>query len=300
MSKPIKAILSLSVVFFVTWLVALNTFKIVNQGEIRLLPKLLLQTEFEPVALDKIYVIALDQAPQRYAQIKKQLDKLSLNHIKFQAVNGYKVGIEDASGNKFYGHDLKNSTATLHSNHSYKILCPSLTINYTPSADSPPFGAGALGCECSHREVWNDIIKNNIKYALILEDDAVFIDDFLFKLEGLLKNAPIQWDIIYLNLREVGSKKFSRFINNKTISKAEKNNLLLSSTTAYILNLNGAKQALANSQNLSSPVDTYLSILVNKGVLTAYKAYHKENIAFEKPSETGSSTIDQMGRRITQ
>ena len=44
---------------------------------------------------DKIYVISLDCTPERYAYVKKQLDKFNLKHERFSAVDGKSITVKD-------------------------------------------------------------------------------------------------------------------------------------------------------------------------------------------------------------
>jgi GR25 family glycosyltransferase involved in LPS biosynthesis len=52
----------------------------------------------------------------------------------------------------------------------------------------------------THLEIWDRITKSSQKYCLVLEDDAVIIDDdFLEKWDKYIKNIPDDLDIAYLN-----------------------------------------------------------------------------------------------------
>ncbi|WP_017442537.1 glycosyltransferase family 25 protein [Rickettsia gravesii] len=44
------------------------------------------------------------------------------------------------------------------------------------------------------------MVKDNIPYALIIEDDAILNDDFRNKFLIMLKHLPTDWDLIYLSL----------------------------------------------------------------------------------------------------
>ena len=43
------------------------------------------------------------------------------------------------------------------------------------------------------------ILDYNLDYALIIEDDAVFCDDFIFKLNNIINNIPEDWDLYFPN-----------------------------------------------------------------------------------------------------
>lgn len=63
---------------------------------------------------------------------------------------------------------------------------------------------GAIGCFISHVNIWKHIIDNNLEYALIMEDDTIFCDDFLNKLNNNINefiNIKPNYKIIYIGGR---------------------------------------------------------------------------------------------------
>jgi len=58
-------------------------------------------------------------------------------------------------------------------------------------------------CAQSHWNIWKHIINNDIKYALILEDDACFDKLFFEKLDRFWQEVnDNEWDCIFLNASE--------------------------------------------------------------------------------------------------
>ena len=58
-------------------------------------------------------------------------------------------------------------------------------------------------CAQSHINLWRHIINNNIDYALILEDDACFDNNWVNKLNNFFTDIKDdEWDSIYLNASE--------------------------------------------------------------------------------------------------
>ena len=75
---------------------------------------------------------------------------------------------------------------------------------------------GAVGCFLSHYSVWNDIMENDIKSALILEDDASQRDVINFLSEGyaMLSDEYDQYDLIQLNKRtDTDIGVYSKYFN---------------------------------------------------------------------------------------
>jgi len=54
------------------------------------------------------------------------------------------------------------------------------------------------GCASSHVRVWRDMVAKGYKSALVFEDDVHLLPNFKTKLEGILEDAPSEWDMIFL------------------------------------------------------------------------------------------------------
>lgn len=60
---------------------------------------------------------------------------------------------------------------------------------------------GEIGCFLSHLRVFNKIRKENIPYALIFEDDALFCNNFLELYSKIIQELPSDTDILYIGGR---------------------------------------------------------------------------------------------------
>jgi len=97
----------------------------------------------------------------------------------------------------------------------------------------------------SHTNLWKYILDNQIKYALILEDDVIIPKTFLSDLSNILNNEKnntilqSNWDILYFGiLRMFAKKSFPHF--HKIIPKKGYNNGLHS----YLINNESCKKLL--------------------------------------------------------
>ena len=61
---------------------------------------------------------------------------------------------------------------------------------------------GQRACGQSHVNVWRAIIDRGLEYALILEDDAMFVNDWREKLDRLSVVDDPEWDAVFLNASE--------------------------------------------------------------------------------------------------
>lgn len=60
------------------------------------------------------------------------------------------------------------------------------------------YGSGAYGCAMSHISLLEHTIMNNLETVLILEDDAVFSEDFCQKLALFNSALPDSWQMLML------------------------------------------------------------------------------------------------------
>lgn len=104
----------------------------------------------------KIFVINLQQRTDRLDFIRMQLNKLALNFEKITAIDGRTL------------------------QHPYSI------VNYKKFLlnQKRSIALGEIGCAESHRFVWKKMLDEDIKYALILEDDVKILPDIIEFIKG--------------------------------------------------------------------------------------------------------------------
>lgn len=120
--------------------------------------------------ISNVYVINLDKSTDRLKSIKKQLDKQNLKFTRIPAVNGKLLTEEE----------IKNNCTPF-----AQLFCP----------------RNIIGCAMSHKSVWQKIIDNDDKYAIVLEDDCKLVKNFKDKLTicvDELSNIDPEWDFLYL------------------------------------------------------------------------------------------------------
>lgn len=122
---------------------------------------------------------------------------------------------------------------------------------------SRDFKPGEIGCFLSHREAWIDMIKNNIKYALIFEDDSLITPEKFFnEINNIMNNLPN--DVGYISLyhspqiRHINkAKKYNDFLKQIDFS--------LWGTVSYIISLDLANQFIDNLLPIKYPIDWAIS-----------------------------------------
>jgi GR25 family glycosyltransferase involved in LPS biosynthesis len=204
--------------------------------------------------IDKTYIINLARRPDKREHMNMQIDKL-----KTQGIN-----INHTFFNGIDGNDSENLS-------KYKFNIP----NWFDPNSGKAMTNGEVGCALSHYLIWCDIVENvknkNLSencHVLILEDDIIFIDNFLAKLKLCVAEFDLPYDMLYIHRKPldlVNEIKISLHIN-----KAKKSYW----TCGYILSYPGAKK-LANTNYLDNliPVDEFLPIMYGCNIFGFEKLY---------------------------
>lgn len=58
--------------------------------------------------------------------------------------------------------------------------------------------SGAWGCFLSHRQVLRDAVRDGQESILVLEDDAIFVEEFSLRFREFLNALPEDWRVLYL------------------------------------------------------------------------------------------------------
>lgn len=295
--KKLILIVSLSI-----FLLFIDLVYCYQTGEIRFLTYII-QTKHQELTKNdiKVFVISLDRTPERYIRVQQQLAKDKIIHSRFSAIDGYDIKIVDKNTyTTFFGKDLKKGITSLIPGNVYYVYTPSGIITHisklvTDYNISHTMTAGEFGCFISHREIWNLMIKQNINYALVLEDDITLINDFNTRLENMLKTLPKEWDIIYFFVATHPLKEKYTILNNSNLEKFKADGYDVTLTAGYLINKDAAKKLYMLSNEFSLAVDDFISNQINALRIQAYKtsiSYLTAPIG----SNPEDSTIYEMGR----
>lgn len=129
----------------------------------------------------------------------KEENKPSYNW-KFDRNNTFCISLESATGRRqrmeerfgYFGMDVY-------------FFCAACTTEEFVGPFADYLSHGQRGCAQSHFNVWKHIVENQIPYALVLEDDAMFDKDWRRKLDEvyeLTQGKGGTWDAIFLNCSE--------------------------------------------------------------------------------------------------
>jgi glycosyl transferase family 25 len=136
---------------------------------------------------------------------------------------------------------------------------------------------GVIGCCLSHLDCYKKIIESNDRYAIIFEDDCVFIKNKEITSNEELKNLPIpeNFGIIWLN--EWKNKIDSKFLNEYyyLVSEGYK------TTEAYIISKEFAKILYDENINNIGAIDAHIGQVYSKH--PEYPCYNiKSNIFIQR------------------
>lgn len=118
----------------------------------------------------KAFVISLESDKSRRSHIRGQLEKLGMEYEFFNAVRGS----ERIQDRRWYDPDEA-------------LKCEDRYLR-----------SGEVGCALSHAAVYSEIVRRDLPWALVLEDDAVLHDDLISVLQALEAGYILQGDLISL------------------------------------------------------------------------------------------------------
>jgi len=128
---------------------------------------------------------------------------------------------------------------------------------------------GELGCSLSHRAAYREILRQNLDYALLLEDDAR-LEENTKEVLGALLAKDFNFDIVRL----LGSPKVAKGKHRKIIPLYKDFWLVRLRTApggahATLISRKGAEKLLKATENFAFPIDTVLG----RGWETGIEAY---------------------------
>nr|AEX63014.1 putative procollagen-lysine [Moumouvirus Monve] len=192
--------------------------------------------------IHKTYIINLERRNDKKEHMYNELKKLNeqgtiLDHVFFNAIDG-------------------NNPKHL---DKYQFKIP----NWFDPNSGKAMTNGEVGCALSHYAIWEEIVLNvesgilpkDVR-VLVLEDDVIFVDNFMEKFKIYESEINCSYDMLYLH------RKALNFDSEEKISVHIRKPKKSYWTCAYVLTYTGAKK-LINSNYLDNliPVDEFLPIM---------------------------------------
>jgi GR25 family glycosyltransferase involved in LPS biosynthesis len=154
--------------------------------------------------IDFIYMINLDERPEKYAKSIERLQPYGIRPFRFSAVNGWKLsfdvinnlGIKYEPSMASKAQDLWGTTYDL-GNEPFHEIIHEVGRNYFCHCMS----RGAIGCALSHLSVMQDALDSGYSTIWVMEDDIEVIknphhlSNLVEKLDALVGKKG--WDILF-------------------------------------------------------------------------------------------------------
>lgn len=153
--------------------------------------------------IDFIYMINLDQRPEKWKQSTEQLSRFGIHPYRFSAINGWELSLEVINdvGVKF-SHEMEGDfMATTYPIDGDGSPSHELIQNYGQTYFVHCMPRGAIGCVLSHLSVLQDAYDAGYKTIWVLEDDIEvkqdprILSELIAKLDRLVGEK--NWDILF-------------------------------------------------------------------------------------------------------
>jgi len=188
--------------------------------------------------VSEVYVINLEKDTKKLDSITKQLDSNMILFERFDAING----------------------KTLSNRTEFTPFCNRFCAS------------GIRGCAFSHFSIWQNMIIKGFEYVMILEDDAVLVENFDAKFQDIYQYIPKDFDILYLGSLFYcdPSQTYNSIVSSKNI-QINKHVLQVygcGGLQGYIISNNCAQKII--NEHISFHIDTNLIDWIHKYNLKAY------------------------------
>jgi GR25 family glycosyltransferase involved in LPS biosynthesis len=128
---------------------------------------------------------------------------------------------------------------------------------YDPNILEREIKIGELNVSVTHLKIYEDILKNNYKMCLILEDDAVILDSYRKVMDEILNSDIEEYDFIFLSTccGMVADRIKDSHIQDSLLSKC---------LTGYLINSKKVKDVIDLSIPISTNLDNHLNDIREK------------------------------------
>lgn len=155
-------------------------------------------------SVDFIYMINLDERPEKFALASTDLAKFDIHPYRFSAINGWKLSTGSINelgmryseaSDSFFGSVYKEI-------NGQELISNELIEDRETSYFSLGMSRGAIGCLLSHLSILQDAYDSEYKTIWILEDDIEVFDD-PWQIPQMIKNLDQlvpDWDILFTDI----------------------------------------------------------------------------------------------------
>lgn len=239
---------------------------------------------------DHIYVITLERDIQRQEHIIKSLEGLTFSF--FYGIDKKALVLDELIEEGIYNEDRAIE------NHRY----------------DKPMNTGQIGCSWSHRLVYEDMVQNNYRRVIVIEDDAIPNKEGMELLEERITKLPAGWELMYLDcdtnlkrnigtfftqlfmhIRHIfGKLKYTHTMINNTYARKHSDNILRAGrhgcSNAYAITQSAAKKLIQLQTPIVFPSNELLAHATTNNVIQAFvfqPNVFKKNVALKAKTLVG-------------
>jgi glycosyl transferase family 25 len=185
-----------------------------------------------------IFVINLDSSVDRIENMQAQCNELGLTFERVSAVRGKNLSSDEKAA-------VYNRAVNL--------------AKYDKELND-----GEIGCYMSHARCWEQIVAQNLDYALILEDDAILTPEIKGYIAKLADSSQ-EWDYIKLSYGRKPKSILNAIDLGDGLSLGQCIKLP-STTTGQLVSLAGAKKLLEHAFPIARPIDIDIQFWYEKSL----------------------------------
>ena len=116
---------------------------------------------------------------------------------------------------------------------------------------------GELGCALSHLSIYKLMVENDIKQAIIFEDDICINEGFLSVIQSI-DTFPDDWELVLLGYYQRKEKVYRKYQQQITPKyKLARLSDVSTGAFGYLLNLKCAKKLINELSTIKQPIDHY-------------------------------------------
>ena len=206
-----------------------------------------------------IYICHYTKYTERKKYIQGQLDKLKLDPNNIHFIEEYDAGDYDPIIDQKIFLDLDTG--------NNKNIAVKKASWYARKTQPRKLRDSEKSLALKHINALNKIKKSNNDYGLVIEDDCYFCNNFLKKLELVVKNLPNNWSVYVANstINMLNRKGLNRIIadNNYVVRRKHPST---AGTVSYLIKKNCAERVVDDikKNKISWPIDWEYNWLFKK------------------------------------
>ena len=117
---------------------------------------------------------------------------------------------------------------------------------------------GQIGCALSHITLWQYLLQKDTSMAVVLEDDAIMVDDYKNELQSIIGELPKNWDFVNLFTHPKQSTRKNRYEIPGKVCLLKR--IRTWGTVGYLISKNGLQKICKKLDKIGlySPIDIVL------------------------------------------